>query len=558
MSISIGDALLKVGVDKKDFDRDMKGIGASLKKHQKAIGIGMVAMGAAIVGVATKSVLNFAKMGDEIAKMAKRTGFSTEALSELRHAAELSGASLQSLEKASRTLSGAILDANYGLLSYQRGFDKLGLSYERLAKQTPEDQMMAVLEALANLTNESERAAIAADLFGRAGTQLLPMLSDGAAGLAEMRQEAHELGIVFDMEAAVAAEEMTDAMTRLKSGVKGAEIAIAKALVPVLTPLLDKVTKLAKAMGEWIGENKTLAQIVAAGGALMIGLGGLLLILPKLKLAVIALKGALTALALNPIVMLIAGLGMLGFGIYSLIQHHEKWNDVVDASTKYNEELEKAQGKLTEGVIESARAYVELREEVGNILPEEEKQMASLNNLITLYDEGELVLNDATGALELHRKEVEKLTKATDKAIDKQKELFGLLASAVEAKEPLIAIEMAAAKLAGKWGALRALEAAHKGISVEELLKVRPKHLFPQYYPPELQHGGIITKPTLAFLGEQAPRVKEFVFNERQLSMMGGGYKIANIYMIMDGRTVAKAIGEPLVDEIRIRTGAKL
>ena len=83
MAIDIGDALLKLGLDKKDFDRDMKGIGASLKKHQKAIGIGMVAVGAAITGIATKSIMDFTKMGDEIAKMAKRTGFSTEALSEL-------------------------------------------------------------------------------------------------------------------------------------------------------------------------------------------------------------------------------------------------------------------------------------------------------------------------------------------------------------------------------------------------------------------------------------------------------------------------------------------
>ena len=62
MAISIGDALLKIGVDKGNFDRDMKGLGASIKKHQKAIGIGMTAVGATILtglGLSLKAASDF-------------------------------------------------------------------------------------------------------------------------------------------------------------------------------------------------------------------------------------------------------------------------------------------------------------------------------------------------------------------------------------------------------------------------------------------------------------------------------------------------------------------
>ena len=93
MAISIGDAVLKVGVDTKSLEKGMKGIGATIKKHQKAIGIGMTVMGGAILAAGVMSVKSFAKMGDEVAKMARKTGFTTETLSELRHAAELSGTS---------------------------------------------------------------------------------------------------------------------------------------------------------------------------------------------------------------------------------------------------------------------------------------------------------------------------------------------------------------------------------------------------------------------------------------------------------------------------------
>ena len=47
--------------------------------------------------------------------MAKRTGFSTEALSELRFAAEQSGADLGTLEKGVKRMQSTLLDAELGL-----------------------------------------------------------------------------------------------------------------------------------------------------------------------------------------------------------------------------------------------------------------------------------------------------------------------------------------------------------------------------------------------------------------------------------------------------------
>ncbi|KKL89348.1 hypothetical protein LCGC14_1915580, partial [marine sediment metagenome] len=64
MAISIGDALLKLGVDTKDFDKGMKGLGASIKKHSKQIrlaGLAMAGFGVAIGVVAVKSAAAFDK-----------------------------------------------------------------------------------------------------------------------------------------------------------------------------------------------------------------------------------------------------------------------------------------------------------------------------------------------------------------------------------------------------------------------------------------------------------------------------------------------------------------
>jgi len=62
MVIEVGDAVLKLGVDTKDFDRSMAGIKEKTKKNFKAIGIGMTVAGGAILGVlgmATKAAADF-------------------------------------------------------------------------------------------------------------------------------------------------------------------------------------------------------------------------------------------------------------------------------------------------------------------------------------------------------------------------------------------------------------------------------------------------------------------------------------------------------------------
>lgn len=283
---------LKTGLDKAN--KQTGGFARNIQKHSKAIGIAMTAIGVAILAVAVKSVMAFAKMGDEVQKMALRTGFSTEALSELRHAAELSGTSLSSLEKASKTLSGAILDAGFGLETYVRAFDKIGLSYERLKPLSPEEQFLAVMEALAGLTDESEKAALAADLFGRAGTQLLPMLADGAEGLARMRQEAHDLGIVFDQEAADKAAAFNDALTKLKGSVTGVMMEIGSLLVDALKPLIDDFVEIIKGVGEWTKEHPGLTKAIVltttAVGGLLFVLGPLVLIGGPLITALTAVK----------------------------------------------------------------------------------------------------------------------------------------------------------------------------------------------------------------------------------------------------------------------------
>jgi len=234
--------------------------GKAAKKYGKMAAVAIAAVGAAAIGGAIASVKAYAQMGDEVQKMALRTGFATEALSELRHAAEISGSSLSSLEKGVKKMAMSISDARDGLETYTREFDKIGISIVELDGLKPEEQFFKIAGAIGSLEDPTQRAASAQKLLGRAGTELLPLFAEGAEGIAVLRQEAHELGIVFDQEAANKAALLTDTLTKLRSTLDGIKFEIADGLLPVFQPFMESLTLSVKLIKDNIKGNERMAE----------------------------------------------------------------------------------------------------------------------------------------------------------------------------------------------------------------------------------------------------------------------------------------------------------
>ena len=180
-----------------------------------------VAGGAALVAFGVTAVKSFLETGDELDKMSKRLGISVESLSELKFAAEQSGATLSDIEKAVKKMANSVFDANNGIKASADAFQALGLNAQMLQDLSPEEQFLAVAEALAKVENASTRAALAQDIFGRAGTTLLPLVAEGAEGLEALRQQARDTGNTFSTEAAAAAALFNDQLNVLKESLGG-------------------------------------------------------------------------------------------------------------------------------------------------------------------------------------------------------------------------------------------------------------------------------------------------------------------------------------------------
>lgn len=502
--ISVGDAVLKIGVDTKGVDKGLKGLKGQFMKHSKAIGIGMTAVGGTILAVGIKSVKTYAEMGDEVQKMALRTGFSTEALSELRHAADISGASLGTLEKGVKKMAMSIADAKDGLATYTREFDKIGMAVEELEGLSPEEQFFKIAEAIARIEDPTIRAASAQKILGRAGTELLPLFAEGEEGMAALRQEAHDLGIVFDQEAADKAAKLTDEMHRMKEATSGVQIAIAEHLAPIISSFIEtKVVPLITKIKEWTEAHPALTKkiviITGVVGGLLVVLGPLLIMLPLLAKG-FTMLGAAIHFAMGPIGLLIIG------GLMILIPLMLHWESII-----YDLKIMWIKFKI---------------------------KFCHVVGVLKETWQGFLGFWKGVG---------ETLWKPIQWAIDKVLELWGYLKAFWAWLNSLFRRTprgyaaapgyAAAAAIYGPSGPAWAAQMAVPGFA--EAMGY--------------QKGGIIMKPTLARLGERAP---EAVIPLDRLKGFWGPPVTININEphVRDDRDI-DLIGEKIVEKIRLRTG---
>ena len=230
-------------------------------------------VGGAAAGVLAGSVASFNAAGSALADMSARTGVSVEALSELKYAAEQSGASADVLEGALRKMQKAIGGTDENAESAGKAFDKLGISAAQIKGLKPEEQFQLVADKLADIADPTERAAAALGIFGKSGTALLPMLSEGSAGLAAMRAKARELGVTMTSEDAAAADALGDSLDTLKAAGARAFQTIGAELAPAMSGLAGALAKIVAEVGPWLKSHRelVLTAIAAAGAATGLG-----------------------------------------------------------------------------------------------------------------------------------------------------------------------------------------------------------------------------------------------------------------------------------------------
>ena len=307
----------------------IKAWAASTKKYLQGIGSGLMnagkwglGIGAGIGAGLFAMTKSFADAGDALDKMKDRTGMTTEFLSEMGHVAKKCGTDIGTLEKAIRKQQTLMLDASRGSQSAINELAELGLSYQQLARLSPEKQFEVLIARLGQM-DEAHRAAQAMKLFGTSAQQLMPMINAGTKGIAEMRAEAQRLGLSMSGSQVASAVKLADAMDRLKGAFRGLVNQIGAALAPELISLAEWFTKYAIVIIDTAKRNKQLIVSFAKWTAIIAGVSAGLITLGAVFFGLGAIAGAalgavatalsivagLAAFLVSPIGLAIAAIG---------------------------------------------------------------------------------------------------------------------------------------------------------------------------------------------------------------------------------------------------------
>ncbi len=262
--------------------KQLQGFGTSILK----IGGFLSDLGESLIRPLVEAVGTFASMGSELADLSARTGESVGSLAELKFAAEQTGASLADIEIAIR-------------------------NQQKKGVKGTFDQIAAEIAAI---EDPAKRTTKAMDVWGKAGTKLLPMVEN----LQALRKEARDLGLVPTEQAVKMADDVGDAVDKIKSVLSATVFEVGAALAPMLLPALETVKNIAGWFNRWAKQNGAIIRtvaLIAAGvlgagvavtaiGALVFGLGTAF----GLVASVITTLAGLLGTLLSPVGLIVAAL----------------------------------------------------------------------------------------------------------------------------------------------------------------------------------------------------------------------------------------------------------
>jgi hypothetical protein len=265
--MAVGEAFVEIGVDfsalrrslsraKEQFAENAEDIERNSERQGKDIGtklgdglssglkLALAGIGAFIAGALMSNIAGRMReiidLADDIGKSSKRIGITVQEMQKLSHAASLAGTDMASVEIAMRRMQSTVFDAANGLSEANRALGALGLSVDDLKGKTPHTQFELIAEALNEIENASDKAAIAQDVFGRAGTALIPMLDNYRA----IGDELERVGGIMSGDAIKAAEDFNDALADLTVSAKAA--AANSGLIKWLSGVADGMNSLFK------------------------------------------------------------------------------------------------------------------------------------------------------------------------------------------------------------------------------------------------------------------------------------------------------------------------
>lgn len=211
-------------------------ISDAIKGGLTALVDGFKALGSAMGDCLTEG----AAYADNLLTLSAQTGLSTDTLEKYNAVAELTDVSLDTLTKSMSKNIKSMSDARDGSKAYAEAYEKLGVQITNTdgSLRDSEDVYWETIDALKGVEDETERDALAMELFGKKAQELNTIIDMGSEGVAEYTDKAIAMGAVVGEDALAALGNLDDQMQIFKSTTSATSNIIASAFAPEIADVI--------------------------------------------------------------------------------------------------------------------------------------------------------------------------------------------------------------------------------------------------------------------------------------------------------------------------------
>lgn len=245
---------------RQDMERARREVGGAMDRIGNMARTAGAALGAIGAVLGAGAFVGFIKGAidatDAVSDISQKTGLAVEEIAGLQLWFQKGAMEAGMLETTMAKLSKNIAEGG-------ADFAKLGISTKTATGELRANAAVLAdtADKFAAMQDGTAKTAIAIQLFGKSGADLIPMLNEGSAGLREMNEMAEKLGLTFDQKVVDQAGEFNDTLDFIGMAAQGVGRKVAAELLPTLQSMAGSFLKL---ITEGDGVRK-MAQGIATG-----------------------------------------------------------------------------------------------------------------------------------------------------------------------------------------------------------------------------------------------------------------------------------------------------
>jgi hypothetical protein len=222
---------IKLGLDSSGFT---KGVQMAKQALGALASVGTVA-------AAFRGMYAAMEAGGALVDLSSQTGVAIDKLMVLRMAFEQAGLGADAVQPAIAKLQKTIASASVGNAEAVNKFRMLGMSVGEIQNLAPDEQFQKIGEAVSNIQDPSQRAAVAMEFFGKSGAKLLSVFSAG--GMEDIAQNIGGQAKLM-LENAGYFDRITDVLGTAGSKLQGLFVGMASQIVPPILFAVEQLNKM--------------------------------------------------------------------------------------------------------------------------------------------------------------------------------------------------------------------------------------------------------------------------------------------------------------------------